>query len=101
VVEEEGCEACEHLSPGERACWEVVFFESKSSTSYRALRIPNLACCQGPEREVKHRWTMLVKMNTLGRNMHVGNEISLVVGVRRILERILLVALCIFPVTST
>jgi hypothetical protein len=32
---------------------------------------------------VKHRWTVLVKVYTPGCNRHVGNEILLVVGVRR------------------
>jgi hypothetical protein len=39
-----------------------------------ALRIPDLACCRDPEREVKHRWTVLVKVYTPGWNRHVGNE---------------------------
>jgi hypothetical protein len=53
VVEEAGCQACEQLSPGERVCWEVVFSQRESSTSYGALRIPDPACCRDPEREVK------------------------------------------------
>jgi hypothetical protein len=32
---------------------------------------------------VKHRWTVLVKVYTPGRNKHVGNESLLVVVVRR------------------
>jgi hypothetical protein len=54
VVEEAGCQACEQLSPGERVCWEAFFSQRGSSTSYEALRILDLACCQDPEREVKH-----------------------------------------------
>jgi hypothetical protein len=54
VVEEAVCQACEKLFPGEGVCWEVVFFQRESSTSYRALRLPDLACCRDPEREVKH-----------------------------------------------
>jgi hypothetical protein len=54
VVEEAGCQACEKLPPGERVCWEVVFSQRESSTSYRALRLPDPACCRDPEREVKH-----------------------------------------------
>jgi hypothetical protein len=38
---------------GERVCWEVVFSQRESNTSYRALRIPDPACCRDPEREVK------------------------------------------------
>jgi hypothetical protein len=37
VVEEAGCQACEKLSPCERVCWEVVFSQRESSTSYKAL----------------------------------------------------------------
>jgi hypothetical protein len=40
-----------------------------------ALRILDPACCRDLEREVKHRWTVLVKVYTLGWNRHVGNEI--------------------------
>jgi hypothetical protein len=75
MVEEAGCQACEQLSPGERVCWEVVFSHRESSTSYGALRIPDLANCRDPEREVKHRWTVLVKVYTSRWNRHVGNEI--------------------------
>lgn len=100
VVKETGCQACEKLSPGERVCWEVVFSQRESSTNYRTLRIPDPACCWDPEREVKHRWVVLVKVYNPGWNRHVGNDSPWVVGVRRLLERILLVALCIFPVTS-
>ena len=82
MVEEVGCQACEQPSPGERVCWEVVFSQRESSTSFRALRIPDLAYCQGPDREVKHRWTVLVKVYTPGKNEHVGNESLVVVGVR-------------------
>ena len=74
MVEEAGCQACEHLSLGERVCWKVVFSQRESSTSYEAMRIPDLASFLGPEREVKHRWTVLVKVYTPGWNMHVGNE---------------------------
>jgi hypothetical protein len=63
-VEEAGCQACEQLSPGERVCWEVVFSQRESNTSYEALRILDPACCRDPEREVKHRWTVLVKVYT-------------------------------------
>jgi hypothetical protein len=52
VVEEAGCQAYEKLSPGERVYSEVVFSQRESNTSYRAPRIPDLACCQDPEREV-------------------------------------------------
>jgi hypothetical protein len=74
VVEEAGCQASEQLSPSERVCWEVVLSQRDSSTSYEALRIHDLACCRDLEREVKHRWTVLVKVYTPGWNMHVGNE---------------------------
>jgi hypothetical protein len=100
MVEEAGCHACEKLPPGERVCWEVVFSQRESITSFRAMRIPDLAYCQGPEREVKHRWTVLVKVYTLGQNRHVGNESPFVEGRRRLLERILLIYLCSFPITS-
>ena len=83
VVEELGCQACEHLSLGERVCWEVVFSQRESSTSFKDLRILDPACCRGLAREVKHRWTVLVKVYTPVWNMHVGNESLLVVGVRR------------------
>jgi hypothetical protein len=53
----------------------VVLSQRESNTSYKALRIPDSACCRDPEREVKHRWTMLVKVYTVGWNRHVGNEI--------------------------
>jgi hypothetical protein len=75
VVEEAGFQACEKLSPGERVCWEVVFSQRESNTSHGALRIPDLACCRDLEREVKNRWTVLVKVYTPGWNKHVGNEI--------------------------
>ena len=74
MVEEAGCQAYENLSLGERVCWEVVFSQRESSTSYEALRILDPAYCQDPEREVKHRWTMLVKVYTSGWSRHVGNE---------------------------
>jgi hypothetical protein len=83
VVEEVGCQACEKLPPGERVYWEVVFSQRESNTSFRSLRILDSACCRGPEREVKHQWNVLVKVYTLGWNRHVGNEILLVVGIRR------------------
>jgi hypothetical protein len=83
MVEEAGCKAYEKLPLGERVCWEVVFSQRESSTSFRALRISDLACCRGLEREVKHRWTVLVKVYTPGWNRHVGNESLLVVGIRR------------------
>jgi hypothetical protein len=66
VVEEAGCQAYEKLSLGERVCWEVVFSQRDSITSYRALRIPDLACYRDPEREVRHRWKMLVKVYSPG-----------------------------------
>ena len=74
VVEEAGCQACEQLSPGERFRWEVVFSQRESNTSYEALRILDPAYCRDLEREVKHRWIVLVKVYTPGWNMHVGNE---------------------------
>jgi hypothetical protein len=75
MVEEAGCQACEQLSPGERVCWEVVFSQRESNTSYRALRIPDPACCRDPEREVKQSMDCVtVKVYTPGWNMHVGNE---------------------------
>jgi hypothetical protein len=75
VVEEAGCQACEQLSPGERVCWEVVFSQRESNTSYRALRILDLACCRDPEREVKQPMDCVtVKVYTPGWNRHVGNE---------------------------
>jgi hypothetical protein len=74
MVEEAGCQACEKLSLGERVCWEVVFSQRESSTNYGALRILDLACCQDLEREMKHRWTVLVKVYTPGWNRYVGNE---------------------------
>jgi hypothetical protein len=83
MVEEAGYQAYEQLPPGERVCWEVVFSQRESSTSFRALRILDSACCRGPDREVKHRWTVLLKVYTLRQNRHVGNESLLVVGVRR------------------
>jgi hypothetical protein len=49
-----------------------------------------------PKREVKHRWNVLVKVYTPGWNMHVGNESPWVVGVSRLLEKILPVVLCSF-----
>jgi hypothetical protein len=76
VVEEVACHDCEQLSLGERVCWEVVFSQRDLNTSYRALRILDLACCRDPEREVKHRWTVLVKVYNPRWNRHVGNESS-------------------------
>jgi hypothetical protein len=76
VVEEVGCQSCEKLSPGERVYWEVVFSQRESITSYRALRIHDLACCRDPKREVKQSMDYVtVKVYTPGWNMHVGNEI--------------------------
>jgi hypothetical protein len=100
VVEKVGCHACEKLPPGERVCWEVVFSQRESNTNFGSLRITDLAYYRGPEREVKHQWTVLLKVYTPRWNKHVGNESPLVVGIRRILERILPVSLCSFPVTS-
>jgi hypothetical protein len=34
MVEEAGCQAYEKLSLGERVCWEVVFSQRESNTSY-------------------------------------------------------------------
>jgi hypothetical protein len=64
----------EKLSPGERVCWEVVFSHRESRTSYEALRILDPACCGDPEREVKHRWIVLVKVYTPRWNRNVRNE---------------------------
>jgi hypothetical protein len=76
VVEEAGCEACDHLSSGERVCWEVVFSQRESNTNYRTLRIPNLAYCREPEREVKQSMDCVtLKVYTPRWNRHVGNEI--------------------------
>jgi hypothetical protein len=58
----------------ERVCWEVVFSQRECSTSYGALRLHDLACCRHPEREVKHRWTVLVKVYTPRWRRHVENE---------------------------
>ena len=55
-------------------CWEVVFSQREPSTSYKALRILDPTCFWDPEREVKHRWTLLVKVYTPEWNMHVRNE---------------------------
>jgi hypothetical protein len=99
VVEEVGCQAYEKLSPSERVCWEVVFSERESNTRYGALIVHDLACFRDPEREVKHRWTVLVKAYTPRWNMHVGNESPCVGNVRRLMERILMIYLCSFPVT--
>jgi hypothetical protein len=74
MVEEAGFQAYEQLSLGERDCWEVVFSQRESNTNYGALRVLDMACCQDPEREVKHRCTILVKVYTPGWNRHVGNE---------------------------
>jgi hypothetical protein len=77
MVQEAGCQACEQLSPGERVCWEVVFSQRESSTSYKALRIPDPAYCQDPEREVKQLMDCVtVKVYTPGWNRHVGDESS-------------------------
>jgi hypothetical protein len=54
LVEEAVCQACEKLFLGEGVYWEVVFIQRESSTSYRALRLPDPACCQELEREVKY-----------------------------------------------
>ena len=75
VVEEVGSQASKHLSPCERVYWDVVFSQRESSTSYRALRILDLTCCRDPEREVKHRWTVLVKVYTPRWNKHVGMRV--------------------------
>jgi hypothetical protein len=49
LYEEAVCQAHEKLFPGEGVCWEEVFFQRESNTNYRALRLPDLACCQDPE----------------------------------------------------
>jgi hypothetical protein len=75
VVEEAGCQACEQLSLGERVCWEVVFSQRESNTSYGALRILDPTCCRDPEREVKQPMDCVtVKVYTPRWNRHVGNE---------------------------
>jgi hypothetical protein len=75
MVEEASCHAYEQLSPCERVCWEVVFSQRESSTSYGALRIPDPLCCRDPEREVKQLIDcMIVKVYTPRWNRHVGNE---------------------------
>jgi hypothetical protein len=48
VDEEVGCQAYEKLSLGERVCWQVVFSQRESNTSYGAPRIHDPACCQDP-----------------------------------------------------
>ena len=78
----------------------MVFSQRESNTNFRALKISDPAYCRGPESEVKHQCTVLVKVYTPRRNKHVGNESLLVVGIRRLLERILMVVLCSFPITS-
>jgi len=75
MVEEVGFQACEQLSPSERVCWEVVFSQREFNTSYGAMIILDLACCQDPEREVKKPMDYVtVKVYTPGWNRHVGNE---------------------------
>ena len=75
MVVEAGCQTCEHLSPGERVCWKVVFSQRESSTSYGALRIDDPTCFQDPKREVKQPMDCVtVKVYTPGWNKHVGNE---------------------------
>jgi hypothetical protein len=74
VVEEAGCQACEQLSPGERVCWEVVFSQRESNTSYGALRIPDPACCRDPEREVKQPMDCACEGVYSWVEQHVGNE---------------------------
>jgi hypothetical protein len=54
AVEEAICQAREKLFPGEGVCWEVVFLQRESNTSYEALRLPDPSCCRDLEREVKH-----------------------------------------------
>jgi hypothetical protein len=51
-VEEPGCQAYEKLTPSESVCGEVVFSQRESNTSYRSLRILDLAYSRDPEREV-------------------------------------------------
>jgi hypothetical protein len=43
LVEEAVYQACEKPFPGEGVCWEVVFFQRESNTSYRDLRLLDLA----------------------------------------------------------
>ena len=101
MVEEAGFQACEKLSRGERVCWEVVFSQRESNTIYGALRITDSTYCRDSEREVKQSMDFaIVKVYTPWWNKHVVNDIPGVVGVRRLLGRILPVALCSFPVTS-
>jgi hypothetical protein len=54
LVEEVVRQAYEKLFLGEGVCWEMVFVQRESSTSYRALRLPDLAYFQDLERDVKH-----------------------------------------------
>ena len=76
----------------------MVFSKRESNTTYEALRISDLAYCRDLEREVKYRWTILVKVYTLGWNMHVGNESLVVVGVRwHLWEESFQIFLCCFP----
>jgi hypothetical protein len=52
-IEEAGCQACEQLSPGERDCWGSDFFWRESSSSYKALRIPDPTLLLSLGREVE------------------------------------------------
>jgi hypothetical protein len=45
VVEEEGFQDYEKLSPGERDCWGSDLSWREFSNSYRSLRILDLTCC--------------------------------------------------------
>jgi hypothetical protein len=45
TIEEAGFQVCEKLSPGERDCLRSDFSWRDSISIYRALRIPNSACC--------------------------------------------------------
>jgi hypothetical protein len=62
-----------------RCCLET-FEGSWNSWSHGALRLPDPAYCRDLEREVYHRWTVLVKVYTPRWDRHVGNE-RLLVGV--------------------
>ena len=59
----------------ERVCWEVVFSQRESNTSYGAMRIHDPTCFRDPEREVKQTMDCVtVKVYTPGWNGKVGNE---------------------------
>jgi hypothetical protein len=54
---------------------KCFFFQRGSITNYEALEFLIRPVARDPEREVKHRWTVLVKVYAPGWNRHVGNEI--------------------------